>query len=154
VLSGLVLSLSLSRSAVDVLGYVRFGIRRIFRLLPLLWAAVAIGGFYLFQLDARMPMSFADLGPLDIPKFVSGFIGCSLKPGPPAWSIFVELVISLLLPAMWIIFNGPMKWALVFGRAAASGVVLTTSLEFFSGGHVDHLPGAIEWGVWAIGYSG
>jgi hypothetical protein len=98
--------------------------------------------------------------PISVPSIIrSSFpaLSCySLKPGPPAWSIFVELVISLLLPAMWIIFNGPMKWALVFGCAAASGVVLPTQhhWNFFPGGHVDHLPGAIEWGVWAIGYSG
>jgi peptidoglycan/LPS O-acetylase OafA/YrhL len=124
VLSGLVLTLSISRTTLSLDSYSRYAIRRIFRLLPLLWVTVAIGGFWLSTFDARAPMSFAELGLLDIPKFIAGFIGYSLKPNPPSWSIFVELVISILLPLMWAVYSSPLRWLLVLLTLGASAVVV------------------------------
>jgi peptidoglycan/LPS O-acetylase OafA/YrhL len=124
VLSGLVLTLSVSRLELSVGTYARYAVRRTFRLLPLLWVTAAIGGIYLFTLDARVPMSFAELGPLNIPKFIAGFAGYSLKPNPPSWSIFVELVISLLLPLMWISYSSKFRWPLVLVTLLASITVV------------------------------
>jgi peptidoglycan/LPS O-acetylase OafA/YrhL len=124
VLSGLVLTLSVSRRPLDAPHYVRYVVRRLFRLLPLLWFTAALGGIYLFALDARMPMQFTQHGSLDIPKFIAGFIGYSLRPNPPSWSIFVELVISLLLPFIWSLYRSRYRWLLVLATIAASSTVM------------------------------
>src|SRR5690606_21947556 len=41
-----------------------------------------------------------EYGDFSLLKFLAGYIGYSLKANPPIWSIFVELIGSILLPLM------------------------------------------------------
>ncbi|HSC69203.1 MAG TPA: acyltransferase [Cellvibrio sp.] len=43
------------------------------------------------------PREYGDFTPL---KFIVGYVGYSLKANPPSWSIFVELIGSILIPLM------------------------------------------------------
>ena len=110
VLSGLVLALSFERSPPDnLLGYAKYAIRRAFRLLPLLALTVVIGSACIAFFGARAAIPFQNIGPLDLSHFVAAFIGYSIRPNPPSWSIYVELTISFLLPMMWLAYKSPYR---------------------------------------------
>ena len=51
-----------------------------------------------------MPEKFLpeDYGDFSLLKWLSAYIGYSLKPNPPIWSIYVEIVASILIP-VWIV---------------------------------------------------
>lgn len=101
-LSGLVLGASVAKSELSAKLYVLYSVRRVFRILPLLFFTVLIGSLYLIFVDPHMlyPSQPPEWGPLTIPKFISSFIGYSKKPNPPIWSIFIEIVASGFLPFM------------------------------------------------------
>lgn len=127
VLSGFVLAISLARAEFTVESYVLFLTRRLFRIMPLMIVTVTIGGFYLLFVDPymRLPALPSWAGPLTPLKFVSAYFGYSLKPNPPIWSIFIELVGCALLPFM--IAAGRSK-ALIVSVGAA--LLLFGSLKF------------------------
>lgn len=117
ILSGLVLGLSLRRSELGVTSYIEYGVRRAFRLLPLLFVTATLGALYLWFADPFLPHSVAYEGQkLTVPQYAAGLIGFSLKPNGPSWSIFVELVASALIPLMF--FAG--RSALIFFGAFAA----------------------------------
>jgi peptidoglycan/LPS O-acetylase OafA/YrhL len=70
--------------------------------MPLLFVTVTIGGFYLLFIDDSMHFSLYDraYGDFSMAKFLSAYVGYSLKPNQPIWSIYIEIIASLLIPLM------------------------------------------------------
>lgn len=100
VLSGLVVGMSLGKSWGRAHFLLDYGIKRVFRIMPLMFVMTTIGGLYLFFINARMPYPLYEdeFGDFSVTKWIAGYIGYSLKANPPSWSIFVELVGSAALP--------------------------------------------------------
>src|SRR5690606_27778735 len=48
----------------------------------------------------KYPLLPEEYGDFSLLKFLASYVGYSLKPNPPIWSIFVELIASLLIPLM------------------------------------------------------
>lgn len=67
-----------------------------------MFVTVTLGGLYLLFIDPYMKYSLIpkEYGDFSLAKFIASYVGYSLKPNPPIWSIFVELVASLLIPLM------------------------------------------------------
>ena len=102
VLSGLVVGASLAKNGLSSSTISLYFHRRFFRIMPLMFVTVTLGGLYLLFVDPYLtyslnPKEYGDFTPL---KFVAGYVGYSLKANPPIWSIFVELIGSILIPLM------------------------------------------------------
>lgn len=108
-LSGLVLGASLARKDEGLEGFIPYFARRLFRLMPLMIVTVSLCGLYLLFVEPHAPSPWVpnSYGKLTLAKFFAGYIGYSVKPNPPIWSIFVELVASILLPLMVITGRKP-----------------------------------------------
>ena len=107
VLSGLVVGASLAKVGVSSSSSSIFFQRRFFRIMPLMFVTVTLGGLYLLHIDPYMKYSLIpkEYGEFSLAKFVVSYVGYSLKPNPPIWSIYVELVASLLIPLMILAGN-------------------------------------------------
>lgn len=116
VLSGLVVGASLAKVGVSYSSTTTFFHRRFFRIMPLMFVTVTIGGLYLLYIDPHMKYSLIpkEYGEFTLLKFITSYVGYSLKPNPPIWSIFVELVASLLIPLMILYGNKISQMVLVF----------------------------------------
>ncbi|SON54806.1 Acyltransferase family protein [Hartmannibacter diazotrophicus] len=124
VLSGAVLSISLKRFTASPLAYVAYGIKRLFRLYPLLIVATAFGLAYAFLLHPLVrnavfePTFFGHYdekpGPFLI---VASFLGLIDKANPPTWTIFVEMIASAMLP-----------FFVLFARNLGRAAILTAAL--------------------------
>lgn len=116
VMSGLVLTRSIDGMSFGPKRYAAYLIRRAFRLLPLVAVMATIGGIYVRYLDGRMPYVFGtDHTSLTAAKWASGYLGISIRPNGPSWSIFVEMVGSILIPLFVFV---PKRWL------AATGLLL------------------------------
>ncbi len=102
VLSGLVVGAALAKQELTLPRTVIYFYRRFFRIMPLLIVTVTVGVLYLFLINDYMRHPYYDpaFGDFSLSKWVSGYLGYSLKPNPPIWSIYVELIGSLLIPLM------------------------------------------------------
>lgn len=102
VLSGLVVGASLAKNDISMQSITTYTHRRIFRIMPLMFVTVTLGGLYLLYIDPFMPYSLnpKSYGDFSLIKFIAGYVGYSLKANPPIWSIFVELIASILIPLM------------------------------------------------------
>lgn len=118
VLSGLVVGAALAKQELSLPRTLTYLYRRFFRIMPLLIVTVSLGGLYLFLVDSHMRFPYYDpsFGDFSLSKLAAGYIGYSLKPNPPVWSIYVELIGSLLIPLM--ILSGS-RWIYVFLATAA-----------------------------------
>lgn len=116
VLSGLVVGASLAKTGISYSSTATFFHRRFFRIMPLMFVTVTIGGLYLLYIDPYMKYSLIpkEYGEFTLLKFITSYVGYSLKPNPPIWSIFVELVASLLIPLMILFGNKIIQVILVF----------------------------------------
>ncbi|MBE2190890.1 MAG: acyltransferase [Alphaproteobacteria bacterium] len=115
VLSGLVVGISLAKSWGENRFLLIYGIRRIFRIMPLMVVMATIGGLYLFFINAHMPYSLYDVekyGDFDWKRMMAGYIGYSMKSNPPSWSIFVELMGSALIP-LFILCGRSKLWIIL-----------------------------------------
>jgi len=100
-LSGLVLGISIAKRDINFENYVEYGIRRFFRIMPLLAFTVTIGGAYVYFISPYMRFHFPNDGKeFTVLKWISGYVGYSMKPNPPIWSMHIEIVASILLPFM------------------------------------------------------
>jgi peptidoglycan/LPS O-acetylase OafA/YrhL len=106
VLSGLVLTQAAEKEP-SVVSYL---VKRAFRLIPLTAVMALIGGFYVREIDIHMPFKFdnQDAGPLTVLKWISGAVGYSMRPNGPSWSIFVEIIGSLMIPLFLMMRNTPL----------------------------------------------
>lgn len=134
VLSGFVLGLSLRSKPTTPENTVSYFVRRGFRIYPALILATLVGTLVCNHLALRADMSFGSewlhifyQQPIDGSKFVQAAAGFSAKANPPAWSIFVELICSLILPLLVFTARGTIS-------AIAWGVALT-SVSFLVGPH-------------------
>lgn len=116
VLSGLVVGASLAKVGVSYSSTRIFLQRRFFRIMPLMFITVTFGGLYLLYIDPLMKYSYIpkDYGEFTLVKFIVSYVGYSLKPNPPIWSIFVELLASLLIPLMILSGNKVRNMLLAF----------------------------------------
>lgn len=114
VLSGLVVGAALAKHDLTYARVTNYLYRRVFRIMPLLVVTVSIGGAYLFLLNDQMRYPFYDpsFGDFSLTKLVAAYTGYSLKPNPPIWSIYVEIIGSLLIPFM-ILTGRRMRYVLL-----------------------------------------
>jgi len=125
VLSGLVVGASLAKVGVSYKSTAIFFHRRFFRIMPLMFVTVTLGGLYLLYIDPHMKYSLIpkEYGDFTLLKFLTSYVGYSLKPNPPIWSIFVELVASLLIPLMILSGNKITNMILVFVGCIALSII-------------------------------
>ena len=115
ILSGFVLSESLSRSGITLRGSLTFLIRRAFRILPLAYLMMAVSAGLLLFLAPR-----ADLSRFGHPWLLSGYFTPTLADLVPAvtfqdyrlntvyWTLYVELLGSLFfVPLYWLTSSTP-----------------------------------------------
>ena len=122
VLSGFVLALSLQSRPATPQNTVSYYIRRGFRIYPALIVATILGTLICNHLALRADLSFGSdwlnifyQQRIDGRKFVQAAAGLSAAANPPAWSIFVELICSAILPLLVFTTRGP---ASAMGRSA------------------------------------
>lgn len=115
VLSGAVLTMSWRSTPVSGASYARYLVRRAFRILPLLALVAIVGTIWCNYLDSRATYPFATAWftefyktDIDLPRFVAALIGYSARPAPPLWSIFVEIMGSLVIPLMIVASRRPL----------------------------------------------
>lgn len=102
VLSGLGVGTALAKQELTLDRVSTYLHRRFFRIIPLLFVTVTIGGLYLVLFNDSMTYSLYDdaYGDFSFAKFLAAYIGYSLKPNQPIWSIYIEIIASLLIPLM------------------------------------------------------
>ena len=128
VLSGVVLTWSLMRSAITPMAYVRFLIKRAFRILPMLWVSVGLVGLYLWLIYpgyAQFPAAgswfeawYAQ--PVTAQSVLRDVTLQSATLNTVAWTLKVELAAAALIPAaLWLFRLGWAPQLLVLGAAIA-----------------------------------
>jgi peptidoglycan/LPS O-acetylase OafA/YrhL len=106
VLSGFVLTHSLAGRALSTPNLVAFYIKRVFRLYPAIWAASTLGMIYLMFVHWHVYSPDASdwfhkrfrLDRFNWVTILASFAGMTAYILPQLWSIFVELVASVLMP--------------------------------------------------------
>ncbi|MBC6982478.1 acyltransferase [Caulobacter sp. 17J80-11] len=126
VLSGYVLAASLLRRGVTAGSTLTFYLRRVFRIYPALWVGVSFGFAYIVLFPAGVVgasgwfRQFFDVNKLDFWHVAASFVGLSSFLLIPAWSIFVELVGSVAMPAVVLSLRRP---SLFLGLVASLAVL-------------------------------
>lgn len=177
VLSGYVLSISLSRSEPSLKHYVNFGIRRFFRIYPLYWVALLASFCVLvwvrtkpeFTYAVDMPSSFVDAPGLQLKQWLLQMT--LIAPGmlsffamPTVWTLMVEAKVAIIFPCLaWVLLRT--HWAvaaavlvgLVVGAGWLMNHVVGTALflgQFGMGVILHRLPAKIwvkmNFGVWCL----
>lgn len=102
VLSGLVVGAALAKQELTQARVMDYLHRRVFRIMPLMFVTVTIGSLYLVSINdlMRYPLYDKQFGDFSFAKFISAYVGYSAKPNHPIWSIYVEIIASLLIPLM------------------------------------------------------
>lgn len=155
VLSGLVLYLQIEGEKVN---YIRFIVRRAFRLFPACIAAVTIS-YLIYIIWAPAPLANAEfLNDVTWPAGISFgqfldhlWLGGSDKLLRPIWSLVIEWRVSLVFPAIVMLF----VWSPIFTGIAFAALVLTiTSLPnstFAQSGYAGAVPVAFYSCLFVIG---
>lgn len=124
VLSGYVLALSLSKEDVSIRSYIKFGVRRIFRIYPLHFASMLLSFGILmliktqggFLRELAIPVEF--LNQHDVRQWILQLT--LVMPGirsdfanPPVWTLMVEAKIAAVFPLIaWLILKSSSKIAI------------------------------------------
>ncbi|AQR61184.1 hypothetical protein BZG35_05600 [Brevundimonas sp. LM2] len=139
VLSGFVLALSLKRRGFGKVALGAYYVRRLFRIYPALILASALALSYVALLHYRIPGPHDSVWiterfradrytPLHIAASFAGMLAYLI---PPVWTIFVEIVNSVLLPPVaWLATRLERGFGLVVAALAALGVILGGSLYY------------------------
>lgn len=137
VLSGYVLTLSLSRDAPGFRAYMKFGVRRLLRLFPLYWAALAFTALVLIWVAGTggfasslgdLAVSWPHLTPPQTKQWLAQLtlVVPSMDPSfvlPPVWTLMSEARIAIVFPFLaWIVLRGPL-WR---------GILIVALLSVFS----------------------
>jgi peptidoglycan/LPS O-acetylase OafA/YrhL len=120
VLSGYVLTRALRNTPLDRAGVLRFYVQRAFRIYPAIWAASAVGLWYLAVLHWRIPVPGISDGvarqfradrmdALHIAASLAGMLAFIL---PQLWSIFVEIIGSVAMPGIAALTRRGRRWTL------------------------------------------
>lgn len=155
VLSGLVVGAALAKNGLSFPSVSTYFHRRFFRIMPLMFVTVTLGGCYLFFIDPYLryqqnPEAYGDLTPL---KLLAGYVGYSLKANPPTWSIFVELIGSLLIPLMLLSGNKVRNILLTLAACIALSFVPIDFRHFWHYFMISFFLGlsVLLWGKWLAG---
>jgi peptidoglycan/LPS O-acetylase OafA/YrhL len=118
VLSGYVLTRSLRSSSFDIHAVTRFYMQRWFRIYPAIWAASFLGLGYLVALHWKIPVD--NIGPnfavrfrtdrYDLLHITASFAGMQAYLLPQLWSIFIEIVASVAMPAIAFVALHRPRW--------------------------------------------
>jgi peptidoglycan/LPS O-acetylase OafA/YrhL len=130
VLSGYVLALSLGGKAPSFVAYVKFGVRRVFRLYPFYWAALLLAFGVLWAVQRKeagqvtgLPAWFLDGTGMQLKQW---FLQTSLvAPGmksdfalPTVWTLMTEAKVSMVFPLLaWVILRS--RYWVAFAVVAA-----------------------------------
>jgi len=142
ILSGFVLVNSLSHQAINRITVRNFYIKRLFRIYPALWFVSAFALLYVSFLHYNIHLpDEADWfrGRFQAERYtpvhiLASFAGMLAYLSPPVWTIFVEMMGSLLLPGLaWLLFTRPYWFAAAFAALLALSLGLNGSLYY----HVD-----------------
>lgn len=181
VLSGYVLALSVGSKSPSFIAYMKFGVRRVFRLYPVYWAALLLAFAVLYAVQQTgagqvtgLPAWFLDGSELQLKQW---FLQTTLvAPGmksdfalPTVWTLMTEAKVSMVFPVLaWVILRSPaaLGWglvaALVFGSHWLDAHVVGTAafLGMFALGAVlcrvpaglwQHLGNVAWWGLFILG---
>ena len=128
VLSGYVLALSLGGKAPSFHAYVRFGIRRLFRLFPVYWSALLLSLAVLWAVQhlgagqvTGLPAWFLDGKGMQWKQWFlqSTLVAPGMKSDfalPTVWTLMTEAKVSMIFPLLaWVILrsSGWLAWAIV-----------------------------------------
>ena len=139
VLSGYVLAMSLKRRGFGTAALASYYVRRVFRIYPALIVASMAALAYLLLLHYRIPGVYDSVwmserfpherfDALHVAASFAGMLGFLI---PPVWTIFVEIVNSVLLPPMvWMSTRFPRAFWLVVMSFAALGVILGGAIYY------------------------
>ncbi len=130
VLSGYVLALSLGGKAPSFMAYVKFGVRRVFRLYPVYWAALLLAFAVLWAVQRSgagqvtgLPAWFLDGAGLQLKQWLlqTTLVAPGMKSDfalPTVWTLMTEAKVSMVFPLLaWVILRSRM--ALACGVVAA-----------------------------------
>lgn len=181
VLSGYVLALSLGSKAPSFMAYVKFGVRRVFRLYPVYWAALLLAFVVLWLVQKNgsgqvtgLPAWFLDGTGLQLKQWLlqSTLVAPGMKSDfalPTVWTLMTEAKVSMVFPLLaWVILRSPacVGWGVVaalvlgshwldahvVGTAAFLGMfALGTGLCRVPAGLWKHLGNAAWWGLFILG---
>ncbi len=151
VLSGYVLTRSLQKGRLDRDAILRFYVRRGFRLYPAIWVASAFGLAYLFALHWQIPPDRA--GPVILHAFrpdrfdalhiVASFAGMTTFIIPQLWTIVIEIVASIAMPAIAFVVLYRRQWfACTLGLALLVSFMLPNTYYHVTLYLVDFIVGA------------
>ncbi len=151
VLSGYVLTRSLQKGRLDRDAILRFYVRRGFRLYPAIWVASAFGLAYLFALHWQIPPDRA--GPVILHAFrpdrfdalhiVASFAGMTTFIIPQLWTIVIEIVASIAMPAIAFVVLYRRQWfACTLGLALLVSFTLPNTYYHVTLYLVDFIVGA------------
>ena len=181
VLSGYVLALSLGSKAPSFMAFVKFGVRRVFRLYPVYWAALLLAFVVLWAVQKNgagqvtgLPAWFLDGTGLQLKQWLlqTTLVAPGMKSDfalPTVWTLMTEAKVSMVFPLLaWVILRSRMclacgvvaalvlssHWldAHVVGTAAFLGMfALGTLLCRVPAGFWKHLGNAAWWGLFILG---
>lgn len=118
VLSGYVLTRSLQNSRFDRDSVFTFYVQRIFRIYPAIWTSSALGLAYLFWLHWQIPVEHTSglvrsqfrEDRFDLLHITASLAGMTTFILPQLWTIFVEIIASIALPAIAFITLHRRPW--------------------------------------------
>lgn len=128
VLSGYVLALSLGGKVPSFMTYVKFGVRRVFRLYPVYWAALLLAFAVLVAVQRSgagqvtgLPAWFLDGTGLQMKQWLlqTTLVVPGMKSDfalPTVWTLMTEAKVSMVFPLLaWIILRSPahLGWGVV-----------------------------------------
>lgn len=128
VLSGYVLALSLGGKAPSFMAYVKFGVRRVFRLYPVYWAALLLAFAVLYAVQKTgsgqvtgLPAWFLDGTGLKLKQWLlqATLVAPGMKSDfslPTVWTLMTEAKVSMVFPLLaWGILRSPacLGWGVV-----------------------------------------
>lgn len=155
VLSGLVVGAALAKNGISTPTVSLYFYRRFFRIMPLMFVTVTLGGLYLLFIDPylRYPQNPKEYGDFTLLKFVAGYVGYSLKANPPTWSIYVELIGSLLIPLMLLSGNKIRNIWLALAACVALSLIPIEFKHFWHFFMISFFLGltVLLWGKWLAG---
>ena len=152
VLSGLVVGASLAKNGLSYSSVSLYFYRRFFRIMPLMFVTVTLGGLYLLFVEPYLQYSLnpKEYGDFTLMKFAAGYVGYSLKANPPIWSIFVELIGSLLIPLMLLCGTKPRNILLGLAACIALSLIPMDSKHYWHFYMISFYIGltVLVWGKW------
>jgi peptidoglycan/LPS O-acetylase OafA/YrhL len=134
VLSGFVLSASLSRKAMDRQAITKYFLKRVFRIYPAVWAASIMALAYVATMHYHVNIphashwfetGFFPPANFNVLHLVAAFAGLATFLIPPLWTITIELIASIFIPIfVFLSKKGP--------RLTACVIFLLLSVSFIS----------------------